>query len=126
MEEILVIAFQLFFEFFIQIVGSGILDGRSRGTNGKNDGCFIFGLHIFVGGGLGWISTLIVPQLFLPFLWMRLANFVVAPLVAGGISYAFATWAKSRGNNHDPAGHFLHGCLFALMFGVARYAFAVR
>ena len=104
----------------------GFLKRRSFGLLLLWVRCFIFGLHIFVGGGLGWISTLIVPQLFLPFLWMRLANFVVAPLVAGGISYAFATWAKSRGNNHDPAGHFLHGCLFALMFGVARYAFAVR
>ena len=125
MEEILVIAFQLFFEFFIQIVGSGILDGIGRATTNTKteDGCVIFGLHIVLGGGLGWISTLIAPKLFLPFFGLRLANLILAPLIAGAISYGIAKWSKPGCNATGP---FWHGCLFALMFGLARFAFAIR
>lgn len=128
MEEILVIAFQLFFEFFIQIVGSGLLDGFGRvTTNTKTeDGCVVFGLHIVLGGGLGWLSTLIAPKLFLPYFALRIANLILAPLLAGAISYWIATWAKSRGNETNPTKHFWHGFLFALMFGLARFAFADR
>lgn len=126
MEEVLVVALQLFFEFFVQLLGSGLLDTASRGTSAKNDGCFYILLHTVVGGGLGFVSTLIVPHLVIPFLWLRLLNLVVAPLVAGSISYGFASWAKSKGNAHDPDSHFLHGFLFALMFGLARFAFAAR
>lgn len=125
MEEILVVAFQLFFEFFIQIIGSGLLDAVGRATTNTKteDGCVIFGLHIVFGGGLGWISTLIAPKLFLPYFGLRLANLILAPLISGLISYLFAKWAKPNG---DGTGPFWHGCLFALMFGLARFAFAER
>lgn len=125
MEEVLVVALQLFFEFFLQLLGSGFLDAAS-GRGGKNDGCFYIFLHTIVGGGLGFVSTLVVPHLVIPFLWLRLLNLVVAPLVAGSISYGFASWAKSKGNDSNADSHFLHGFLFALMFGLARFAFAAR
>ncbi len=126
MEEILVIFFQLFFEFFIQIIGSGLLDGIGRATTSKReDGCAILGLHIFFGGGLGWLSTLLAPKLFLPFAALRIANLIVAPLVAGAVSYLLAKWTAKEGQTIG-SGHFVHGFLFALMFGLARFAFADR
>ncbi|MBX3399295.1 MAG: hypothetical protein KF873_11175 [Gemmataceae bacterium] len=126
MEEILVIFFQLFFEFFIQVVGSGLLDGIGRATTSKReDGCAILLLHIFFGGGLGWISTLIAPKLFLPLAALRIANLIVAPLVAGAVSYLIAKWMAKNGTSNG-SGHFVHGFLFALMFGLARFAFAAR
>jgi hypothetical protein len=125
-EEILVIFFQLFFEFFIQIVGSGILDGIGRATTSKReDGCVVLGLHIAFGGGLGWLSTLIAPKLFLPFFALRVANLILAPLIAGTVSYLIAGWASKDGHA-NARGHFVHGFLFALMFGLARFAFGER
>lgn len=128
MEEILAISFQLFFEFFVQILGGGLLDGIGRVTTNTKveNGCVVFGIHICVGGGLGWLSTLIAPKLFLPYVALRIANLVLAPLIAGAISYWFASWAKARGNDYKPWTHFWHGFLFALMFGLARFAFGVR
>jgi hypothetical protein len=126
MEEILVLVFQCFFEFFIQIVGSGILDGIGRTTTSKReDGCAILGLHIFFGGGLGWLSTLIAPKLVLPYVALRIANLIVAPLVAGAVSYLIASRVLKDGKASG-TGHFVHGFLFALMFGLARFAFAAH
>jgi hypothetical protein len=54
------------------------------------------------------------------------ANLILAPFLAGGISWLFAVWAKSRGNNFDPKSHFWHGVAFSFMFGAARFAFGTH
>ena len=125
MEEVVAVLFQVFFELAIQMLGSpGI--SWATGNDKFDKGCGYFFLHAFAGGSLGWISTLIAPQLVLPFVWMRIANLIVAPLVSGAISYGFASWAKSRGSKWDPKTHFIHGALFAFMFGAARFAFGTH
>jgi hypothetical protein len=121
-EEIVVVIFQVFFELLIQLFGSSGIQWAT-GNDKVDKGCLFVFLHASVGGGIGWLSTVIAPQLILPYSWMRLGNLLVAPLVSGGISYGFATYAKSRGNDWDPPTHFLHGALFAFMFGAARLAF---
>lgn len=122
MEEVVVVCFQLFFELALQVFGSSGISWAS-GNDKVDKGCLFIFLHACVGGGLGWLSTLVAPQLMLPFAWMRLGNLLLAPLASGGISYGFATFAKSRGNDWDPPTHFLHGALFAFLFGAARLAF---
>ena len=125
MEEAVAILFQVFFELIIQFFGSpGIW--WATGNEKVDKGCAYIFLHACAGGFLGWVSTLIAPQLVIPFVWMRYANLLIAPLASGAISYGFAVWAKSRGNNWDPQSHFLHGVLFAFMFGAARFAFGVH
>ena len=124
MEEVLVVILQLFFELLINVLGSGLLDVASRSTSAKSqEGCGIFLLHAAIGGGLGFASTLIAPHLFLPYPWMRLLNLAVGPVIAGGVSYLIAREVLKK---PDGSGHFLHAFLFALMFGLARFAFAVR
>ncbi|QEL13272.1 hypothetical protein [Limnoglobus roseus] len=124
MEEVLVVVFQLFFELLINVLGSGLLDLASRGTSSKTqEGCGIFLLHAMSGGGLGFVSTLIAPHLFLPLPWMRLLNLAVSPIIAGGVSYILAREVLKK---DDGSGHFLHAFLFAMMFGLSRFAFAVR
>jgi hypothetical protein len=124
-EEVLVILFQVFFELVIQLLGSpGIW--WATGYEKIDKGCTYIILHACAGGFLGWISTLLAPNLVIPFLWLRYANLLLAPLASGAISYGFAFWAKSRGNNWDPHSHFLHGALFAFMFGASRFAFGIR
>ena len=76
-----------------------------------------------VGGGLGWVSTLIVPRLILPLPWMRILNLVTGPLVAGAGSSLFLAWVQPK--TAESWGPFVHGFLFALMFGIARFAFGV-
>ncbi len=124
MEEILVIVFQLFFELLINVLGSGLLDLVSRGTTAKTqEGCGVFVLHAGVGGGLGFLSTLLVPHLILPNLGLRLLNLVLGPIVAGGASYLIAREVLKKPDGRTA---FLHAFLFALLFGLARFAFAVH
>lgn len=127
MEEVLVIVFQVFFELIFNVLGSGLLDMASRSTSSSSrteEGCGVFFLHAAVGGGLGFVSTLLVPHLILPFAWMRIANLIVGPFIAGGGSALMASLIRPKGS--DAWGPFVHGFLFALMFGIARFAFAAR
>jgi hypothetical protein len=124
MEEILVVIFQLFFEFVLQLVGSGIVSGVTPTTNTKTeDGCVHFFVHAAIGGICGYISTLIAPKFVLPLPWLRMLNLVVAPLIAGAISVLLAKWVKLKGSSSTL---FWHGFLFAMMFGAARFAFGHR
>ncbi|CAN5259950.1 hypothetical protein BH11PLA2_BH11PLA2_11380 [soil metagenome] len=118
MEEVIVIFLQVFFELGLQLFASGLVDGISFGKH--NDGCAMFGIHMFLGGGLGWLSTLIFPNLLLPHIALQITNLVFAPIFAGAIS----TWivcAMTKQESHKNA--FWHGFLFALMFGLARFGF---
>jgi hypothetical protein len=116
MEEFIVILIQLFFEFGIQFFASPLTD-FSLG-NKTDKGCGILCLHMLLGGGLGWLSTLIAPKLLLPLAGLRIANLIVSPLLAGGIAW----FAAKQWTRQDAQSAFLHGALFALMFGMARYA----
>jgi hypothetical protein len=116
MEEIVVVFIQIFFEFGLQLFASPFVDFSFGGRADK--GCVLVFIHMLLGGGLGWLSTLLFPKLLLPIAALRLANLFVSPLVAGGIAY----FAAQRFTKQDPWTGFLHGSLFALMFGMARYA----
>lgn len=121
MEEFLAIAFQLVFEVVIQMLGS---PGISWAGNSKWDrGWTVLTFHIVVGGLCGWLSTLIAPKLILPFAALRLANLLIAPLVAGAVSYGFAKLANAHGNDWSPTDHAIQGFGFAFFFGCARFAF---
>lgn len=134
MEELLALLLQLFLEIGLQLFGGLGFDAatetarRKRGTHGEvndEDGCGWLLLFALVGGACGGISLLLAPNLVLPNVGLRVANLVLAPLVAGGVSYAVATfvWAP-RGQR---AGHhFWRGFCFALLFGVVRFAFGKR
>lgn len=91
----------------------------------ERDGCswlFVFAVFDGICGGL---SLIFAPKLMLPSLQLRLANLVISPLVAGGLSYLVAAfvWA-ARGQS--PRHHFWRGFCFALAFGLARFAYAHR
>lgn len=125
MEELLAVLFQIFFEVVLQAFGSVPINFTTRSEK-LDRGCGWVLLHGGAGGLLGYLSTLVAPKLLLPYTALRIGNLLVAPLLAGGIAYLFARWARSRGNNYDPTDHFWHGVLFAFMFGAARFAFAER
>jgi hypothetical protein len=121
MEEIFVVALQLFFECFLQLFVSGLLDNISFGK--AHNGCALFVVHMVFGGGLGWLSTLIVPVLFLTHPGARVAYLIIAPILAGAIStWIVCIWQKTDRS----VAAFWHGFVFALLFGLARLAFGVR
>jgi hypothetical protein len=133
MEEVVALVIQFVLEVGLQIVGSIGFDfaterQRTRNAQGQveeNDGCGWLVLFAVFGGICGGISLIFAPRLLLPNLGLRIANLVVAPLVAGGLSYLVASfvWA-ARGQS--PQHHFWRGFWFALAFGLVRFAYAHR
>ena len=133
MEELAALIIQLVLEVGLQILGSIGFDfatesRRTRGEHGSRqdaDGCgWLLAFGVF-GGICGGISLIFKPNLILPTLGLRVANLLVAPLVAGALSYLVALhfWS-ARGAS--PRHHFWRGFCFALVFGLARFAYAHR
>ena len=124
MEEIVAVGLQIFFELGIQLLGAPGIDGFSTRSSDKTErGCAWVVLHTFLGGLCGWISTLLFPKLVLAHAGLRIANLIVAPVLAGGVSALIAKLLRRRTDTWTP---FWHGFAFALAFGLARFAFGTR
>jgi hypothetical protein len=120
MVEILVPILQLLVEFVLQMLVWGGLDFFSiRNERGENKGCMLFGVFLVLGGLIGGIATWIHPQAMLAYPGLRLANLIVGPFLAGGLSWLVARWRK-----HDPLIHVLMAFSFVLGYNVVRFAFA--
>src|SRR5207249_2668461 len=92
----------------------------SNATTGERNGCGLIFVYLVIGGALGGLSVLIAPHLLLPSAMLRVANFLTAPVVAGGVGW----WAaKGRTNRKD---HFWFGFCFALAFSGVRLAYGAR
>ena len=119
-------------------VGSnGVKDGAdavgidwATGSSGRRAdkeeaGCGWLFTFALLGAACGGLSLVLVPKLVLPTLGLRVANLVVAPLAAGGLSYLIArhVWAAGQ---WPPRHHFWRGFCFALAFGIVRFAYAHR
>lgn len=123
MEEVLAVIFQVAFEIGFQVLVSGGVDLAAAASRRTPNGCGWAVGHAVVGGLCGWLSTLLFPHLVLPFAWLRIANLVVGPLVAGGLTLLVE---RSLRRGAGGAAAFGHGFAFALAFGLARFAFAAR
>ncbi len=133
-EELLALLLQIFLEIGLQLFGGLGFDVATETTRGKrgkhgetvdDDGCGWLLLFAVLGGACGGLSLIFAPNLLLPNFGLRAANLVLAPLVAGGVSYAFATFVyapKGQSASH----HFWRGLCFALLFGIVRFAFGRR
>jgi hypothetical protein len=131
MEEVLAVLIQLVLEVGLQLFGSIGFDAateRRRSTNKdgethEHDGCGWLVLFAVFGAICAAISLIFAPKLLLPNLGLRIANLVLAPLIAGGLSYlvALKVWS-ARGQS--PQHHFWRAFCFALAFGLIRFAYA--
>lgn len=126
MEEFLALFIQLVLEVGLQLFGSLGFDAATTSrdrTDKEKAGCWWLVLFAVFGAICGGLSLIFAPQLMLPNLGLRLANLIVAPLLAGTISYLVARYVwTSKGL--EPSHHFWRGFWFALFFGLCRFAFA--
>jgi hypothetical protein len=122
-EEVVVVVLQVVFELGVQLLGAPGIDFSTSSSNKTERGCGWIVLHTFLGGLCGWVSTLIFPKLLLAHVGLRIANLMIAPLVAGGLSYWAADLVRKKPETWTP---FWHGFAFALAFGLARFAFGQR
>lgn len=128
MEEIVALLIQFVLEIGLQLFGSIGVDAltTSRRHGDKEDtGCGWLILFVVVGAICAGISLLFAPNLILPNLGLRVVNLIVAPLLAGVLSYSVARYVWTR-KKLEPRHHFWRGFWFALAFGVVRFAYAHR
>jgi hypothetical protein len=128
MEEIAAFLIQILIEVGIQFLGGlgfDLATTRYRADGTTEDGCSGPVLFAVLGGACGGLSLLAFPNLILPTLGLRVANLVLAPLAAGGLSYLVAANIWPAGKQH-PVRHFWRAFWFALAFGLVRFAYAHR
>jgi hypothetical protein len=140
MEEAFAIVLQVLVEVGLQLFGGLGFDWAANSTRygsharGRHadevvgsdpQGCSWPVAFLFFGGLCGGLSLVVVPHLLLPGLGLRLANLVISPLAAGGLSYLVAAnlWSHRRA---VPRQHFWRGFCFALAFGIVRFAYSQR
>jgi len=133
MEEIVALLIQLVLEVGLQIFGSlgfdwateSRRDRKKDGETQEHDGCGWLVAFAVFGAICGGLSLVFAPKLLLPNVGLRVANLILAPLLAGGLSYLVAAFVwTARGQN--PQHHFWRGFWFALLFGLVRFAYAHR
>jgi hypothetical protein len=123
-EEIIGVIIQLVLEVGFQALVSGGFDLAATTSRGRgSSGCGWLTFQALIGGLCGWLSTLLFPNLMLPFAWMRVANLILAPFAAGLLTL-FIDRRFNRGKDGQNA--FWHGFTFALLFGLARFAFGAK
>lgn len=129
MEEIVAVAIQVVIEVGLQLFGAiGIewaADASARQDDREESGCGWVFVFAFIGAACGGLSLVLFPKFLLPIVELRVANLVVAPLVAGGLSYLVAKHVWAAGP-WPPRHHFWRGFWFALLFGVIRFAYVHR
>jgi hypothetical protein len=73
---------------------------------------------------VGGLANLIHPGAFLAYQWLRIANLIAGPLLAGGVSWLVADWRRRRGAHLVPSLHFWLAFWFVLGFDVVRFIYA--
>ncbi len=128
MEELLVVLVQIVVEVAVQAIVYLPFDFsfyRSEGA-GDSGACGWVVLYLVLGSACGGLSVLVAPHVLLPSPALRLVNLVVAPLAAGGLSWAISRRRRARGTAIDPPIHGLYAFVFALAFAAVRLAYAAR
>jgi hypothetical protein len=121
-EELAIGLLQFLLEFGLQLLiylGLDIATVRDEETG--RPGCLLVVIFLIFGGLLAALTTWIHPKPFLPE-GFRLMNLIVAPFVAGGISWLIARWRHPDGPNARL--HCYLAFVFVLSFNLVRFAFA--
>ncbi len=130
--DLLVLLIQLFLEAMVQSLLSLAFDSWSDWwlwpsidewfhrdkVTGRRTGFGWYFLFLASGGIVGRISLLVAPHLVLPFVSLRVANLILAPIAAGALSW----WAALGRQNR--ADHFWMSFCFALAFSIVRLEYA--
>ena len=128
MEEVLAFVFQIVIEVGLQLFGSIGIDAatpprKTLQEDKEQAGRGWFVAFAVFGAICGGISLVFAPKLLLPTIGLRIANLVLAPVAAGGLSYLVARYAWAR-RGWEPSHHFWRAYWFALAFGVVRFAYS--
>jgi hypothetical protein len=110
---------QVVFESFAEV---GLRHARKPSRKPPNPWLAAIG-YVLLGAIAGFLSLLIFPTLFMPSHGARLANLLIAPVLAGGVMAALGAWRRRHDQELIRLDRFAYGYLFALAMAVVRFAF---
>ena len=127
MEELIAVIIQIVVEVVFEALWSLPVDlfiwGYEEDRPEKARRCSLFG----VGCALGWASAFLLPQTVLHHGWSRIANIVIAPLLAGWLATVIARWlVEKREKDASPERQFWRAFWFTLGFSLLRFAYVQR
>ena len=117
-------------EMLIQLVGEGILEGGWRWlvapfSDRRRVHPAVAGAVLLVLGGImGWIGWLLVPDPLLSHAPIPGASLLLSPLITGGVMEFYGRWRRKSGHATSSASTFWGGALFA--FGMALVRFLLQ
>jgi hypothetical protein len=79
-----------------------------------------FGYIIF-GVAAGGLSLWLVPALFISSQWLRIANLILTPVVAGLLMDRLGAWREKKDQETIRLDTFSYGFLFALSMALVRF-----
>jgi hypothetical protein len=126
-EEIVLVLLQLVGELLVEILIYLPFDWplpKTRDLERTGPGVAI--LYVLLGATLGGLSIAVLPDVLLPYGWLRLLNLVLAPLVCGAVSWQVARWRARGSRGTRPRNHFWYGAGFVFAFATVRFIFATR
>ena len=122
---------QLLGELFLQLFAEGVAGvfGHAARRRSSRHRAVPHWLSITAwltaGAGAGWFSVVIFPVLIIDAEWMRIANVVLTPVVAGLIMGKIGTWRESRDMDVLRLESFAYGFSIAFAMALVRYALGV-
>lgn len=79
--------------------------------------------YLIFGAAAGGFTVWLVPELFIKAQWLRTANLLLTPVVAGLVMEAIGSWRERRDKEVLRLESFAYGFCFAFAMAVVRYAF---
>jgi hypothetical protein len=120
LEIVLEIAGELLFELVVQLLfefGARVLLAPFRSLAVSLRAPWL----ALAGAAAGALSLAVVPHAVFERPWLRVANLLVTPLIAGGAVAALGAFRARRGLVVLPFDRFLGGFAFALAFALVRF-----
>lgn len=110
---------QALFELVAELIGRSVKEPFRR-PKPVHPGLAVLGYAIF-GAAAGALSLWLLPSLFISAEWLRIANLVLTPLVAGLFMERLGTWRKGRDQETIRLDTFAYGFVFALAMALVRF-----
>lgn len=130
MEEILVVILQVFFEFMIELLIYAGLDFTAWSIGKAEEpgsvGCGAMVVFLLLGAGFAALANALHPRPILAYEWLRIANLLLGPPLAGAVSWLCADWRRRAGAKIEPSLHFFFALCFVLGFDLIRFIYAQR
>lgn len=126
--QVFSVLLQFLGELLLQIIGEAIAEliGRSlkepcRRPRPMNPILAGLGYLIF-GAVAGGLSLWLIPSLFIRSQWLRIANLLLTPLLAGLLMARLGAWRREHEQETIRLDTFAYGFCFALSMAIVRFA----